>query len=537
MDKILFNACIRTLDDKNTVAEAVGIQDGKIAFVGTNEEAAQIACEEKVDLQGRLLLPGFVDSHMHMLHYAFVEKSVKLFDCTSVEEMLERAKNRLEEQKDTPLTWLFCRGWNEEHFTNPRYPHKDELDALSTDIPIIMVRVCGHVAVCNTCGLERLKKIKEFSEIARDVNLETGLLKENAVQFYYSVLEAPSQEEVEGYITYSIKKLNECGFTGIQSDDLASLPGKKWRRIMDSFQALDARKEMNLRIYEQCLFERVEDAKAFIEEGFRTGQRGEFFTIGPMKLLQDGSLGARTAAMNEPYEDDPDNIGISIYTQEELNDLFEFFDRHQMQAAVHCIGDRAMDMVIEAIANSPARDENPKGRHGIVHAQITNPRILAAMKEHDVLAYVQPVFIDLDMGVVEQAIGSHRMDKVYAWKSMLDLGIHTSGGSDAPVVSFDPMENIYFAVTMKNINGQPEEGWIPSEKMSVDEAVKLFTKNAAYASYTEKENGTIELGKWADFVVLEKDIYEINPDDIKTTKVDMTILAGKTVYERNCLTQ
>ena len=174
----------------------------------------------------------------------------------------------------------------------------------------------------------------------------------------------------------------------------------------------------------------------------------------------------------------------------------------------------------------------PKNRHGIVHCQITNQRILEAMKQQDILAYIQPVFIDLDMNTVEPAIGSERMDKIYAWKSMLDLGIHTSGGSDATVARFDVMENIYFAVTRRNIQGQPEEGWIPSEKMSVDEAVKLFTKNAAYASYTEDENGTIEIGKNADFVVLERDIYQIDPEEIKTTKVDLTILGGKPVYER-----
>ena len=191
-----------------------------------------------------------------------------------------------------------------------------------------------------------------------------------------------------------------------------------------------------------------------------------------------------------------------------------------------------MDMVIEAAAKSPYRKDNKKGRHGIVHCQITNPRILQGMKDQDLLAYIQPVFIDLDMNTVEPAIGAQRMDKVYAWKSMLDMGIHTSGGSDAPVVSFDAMENIYFAVTRKNISGQPQEGWIPSEKISVDEAVKLFTKNAAYASYTEDENGTIEVEKNADFVVLEKDIYKIDPDEIKTTKVDMTVLGGEIVYER-----
>ena len=322
MDTIFFNGCIRTLDDSEKVAEAVGIENGRIVFVGTDKEAEAFSCKKRIDLKGRLMLPGFVDTHMHMLHYAFVERSVKLFDCTSVEEMLAAAKKRLEESKGQKLTWLYCRGWNEEHFDKPRYPHKDELDALSTEIPIIMVRVCGHVAVCNSCGLELLKKIPEFPEIAKEVDLDTGLLKENAVQFYSSVLEAPSQEEVEGYIKYSAKKLNECGFTGVQSDDLASLPGKNWRRIMASYKALDARGELSIRHYEQCLFERAEDAKAFIEEGYRTGQRGDHFTVGPMKLIQDGSLGARTAAMNEPYEDSPGNTGIITFSQEELDDLF-----------------------------------------------------------------------------------------------------------------------------------------------------------------------------------------------------------------------
>ena len=532
MDRIFYNGIVRTLDDAGTVAEAVGIKDGKIAFVGTNKEAETMECAEKIDLQGRLVLPGFVDTHMHMMHYAFVEKSVKLFDCKSVEEALELAKKRLEETKEKPLTWLFCRGWNHERFDVPRYPHKDELDALSREIPIIMVRVCGHVAVCNTCGLELLKKIPQYAEIERDVDLETGLIKENAVQFYYSVLEAPAQEEIEGFITYGIEKLNECGITGVQSDDLASLPGKNWRRILNAYQAVDARGEMNVRYYEQCLFERLEDAKAFVEEGFRTGQTGNRFTIGPMKMLQDGALGAKTAAMNEPYEGDPENIGISIYTQEELDDIFAYHDQHDMQVAIHCIGDRAMDMVIEAIEKSPYRKENPKNRHGIVHAQITNPRILEKMAKNDILAYIQPVFIGYDMDIVEDRIGAHRMPKVYAWKTMLDMGIHASGGSDAPVESFDILENIYFAVTNQKLNGQPEGGWIPEEKMSVDEAVKLFTKYAAYASYTEDTNGTIEMGKHADLVVLEKDLYEIDPNEIKTTKVDMTFISGNCVFKR-----
>lgn len=532
MDTILYNGIISTLDDADTMAQAVGITDGRIAFVGTDAQAAELSCGRRIDLQGRMVLPGFIDAHLHMLHYAFVEKSVKLFDCRSVEDMLKAASDRLSLRGTKPLSWLFCRGWNEELFDVPRYPDKTELDALADDIPIIMVRVCGHTAVCNSCGLEKLKKIKEYPEIQRDVDEEHGILKENAVQFFYSVLEAPSQEEVEDYIKFGIEKLNQAGITGIQSDDLASLPGKNWRRIMSAFKALDSRGEMNLRIYEQCLFERFEDLKVFIEEGYRTGQRGSFFTIGPVKLLQDGSLGARTAALSQPYEGDDSNLGLIIYEQEELDEIVAFCDRHQMQIAVHCIGDRAMDMVIRAIARSPYRKNNPKDRHGIVHAQITNEKILNAMKENKVIAYIQPVFIDLDMDVVESRIGADRMDKIYAWKTMLDMGIPAAGGSDAPVVSFDIMENIYFAVTRKNIHGQPAEGWLPQEAMTVREAVRLFTKDAAYASYTEDINGTIEIGKYADLAVLSQNLYEISPDAIKDVQVEMTILNGKVVYEK-----
>lgn len=532
MDTLFYNGIISTLDAKDTIAEAVGITDGKITFVGSSEEAAALSCKERIDLCGKMMLPGFVDSHLHMLHYAFVEKSVKLFDCRSVQDMLDAAAERLSQRKEQPLSWLFCRGWNEERFDVPLYPDKKQLDALADDIPIIMVRVCGHTAVCNSCGLEKLKKIKEYPEICRDVDEEHGVLKENAVQFFYSILDAPSQAEVEDYIKFGIEKLNEKGVTGIQSDDLASLPGKNWRRIMAAFKALDNRSEMHLRIYEQCLFERFEDLKVFLDEGYRTGQCGEYFTVGPVKLLQDGSLGARTAALSAPYEGDSDNTGLMIYEQKELNEIVAYCDKHQMQIAVHCIGDRAMDMVIKAIAASPYRKDNPKDRHGIVHAQITSQKVLDAMKENHVIAYIQPVFIDLDMHIVEPRIGKDRMDKVYAWKSMLDMGIPASGGSDAPVVSFDVLENIYFAVTRKDIHGNPPEGWLPQEAMSVHDAVRLFTTEAAYASYSEDVNGTIETGKHADLVVLSQNLYEIEPDAIKDVQVEMTILGGKVIYKR-----
>ncbi|MFV0516617.1 MAG: amidohydrolase [Aminipila sp.] len=531
MDTIFYNGCISTLDSKDSFVEAIGIKDGTIQFIGTTQEALKLNCDKKINLHKKLMLPGFVDSHLHMINYAFVENSVKLFDCKSVEDAIILAKKRLIESNSTIMSGLYCRGWNEDSFTVPRYPTKEELDLISTDIPIIMVRVCGHIAVCNTCGLEKLGKIKEFDLIKNDVDFTTGLIRENAVQFFYSALEKPTLSQVEQYIELSMKDLNKKGITGIQSDDFTSLPGKDRNLILSAYNSLNEKKKMTVRVYEQCLFEKFDDLKEFINLGYRTGQGDDFFTLGPVKLLQDGSLGAKTAALSDDYEGCVGNKGMVIFNNEELNQIFKLCHENNMQLAIHCIGDRSMDMVINALEACMSNEEIAEGRHGIVHAQITNKKILKRMSENKIIAYIQPVFIGYDMDIVESRIGKHRMDKVYAWNSMINMGIPVAGGSDAPVESFDIMKNIYFAVTRKKINGFPESGWLSQEKLTVNEAIKLFTKYPAYASFTENTNGTIELSKRADLVVLDRNIYHIPCDEIKDVEISYTIIDGKIVYQ------
>lgn len=532
MDRIFYNGRISTLDSGDRFVTAMGIQNGRIIFLGTDEEAARIPAAERTDLGGRLMLPGFNDSHLHMLHYGFVNsRVVRLFDCSGPRDMLRRIRERYESGHPS---WIYARGWNEKDFTDEqRFVTRQELDRISDEIPIISVRVCGHIATVNSCSLARLQALPNYAEFSADVDAGSGVIRENAVQFHQAILESPSVEEIQDMIRFADRELNKCGITCVQSDDLGSIPGKNWRRIIDSYRDLDARGELSCRIYEQNLFERFADLGTFLAEGYRTGQSGGCYTTGPIKLIQDGSLGAHTAALNEPYEGQPDNRGNISFEQNELNEIFRAADRHDMQIAIHCIGDRAMDMALDAIEASPYRINNPKNRHGIVHCQITNRRILKRMADLDVLAYIQPVFIDFDMTIAAPLIGRRRMDGIYAWKSMLDLGIHASGGSDAPVVSFDIMENIYFAVTRSNIKGQPAGGWIPEERLTVPEAVRLFTSAPAYACYSEKELGTLEPGKLADLVILDRDIYTAGAARIKDIKVEETILGGRTVYNRN----
>jgi len=532
MDTLYYNGKIKTLDNKNSIVEAIGIKSGKIVFLGSNSEASNIKCGKRVDLNGRLLLPGFIDSHLHMAHFAFVENTVKLFDCNSADEAVMTLKKYSEKDENKELKWFFARGWNEENFPNKRFPTKAELDTISSKVPVLMVRVCGHIAVTNSVGLTLLKKMREFDEVKSEIDFNTGVIKENAVQFFYSLLEKYSQSKVEYLLKYSFKELNKAGITGIQSDDLSSLPGKDWQLIINAYNSLQLKNDMTVRVYEQCIFEKIENFKNFLARGYRTGQGGEFFTIGPLKLIQDGSLGAKTAALLEDYEGTKHNKGIVNFSQDELDEIVDLASKNDMQIAIHCIGDRAMNMVIQSLEKAYKKYNLNDRRNGIVHAQITNQEIIDKMKENKIIAYVQPVFVDLDMDIVEPLIGKNRINKIYAWKTLLDSGIPTLGGSDAPVVSFNVVENIYFAVTRQKLDGTPIKGWIPEECLDIEEAVKLFTKYPAYASYTEDINGTLEIGKRADLVVLDKDIYLTNPADIKNIKVDLTIVNGKEVYNR-----
>jgi hypothetical protein len=236
--------------------------------------------------------------------------------------------------------------------------------------------------------------------------------------------------------------------------------------------------------------------------------------------------------MTQPYADDSSTTGIPIFTQEELDKLVMIAHKAGMQIAVHGIGDGIMHMIVKslekALLENPAKDH----RHGIVHAQITDLELMEKFKEMDLIAYIQPIFLHYDLHIVEDRIGKERAKYTYNWKRMNNMGIHLAGGSDAPVERFDILPNIYSAVTRKDLNGKPENGWLPDEKVSVEEAVKMFTVEGAYASFEEDVKGTLEVDKYADIVVLNKNIFEIKEDYIKDVKVDLTIMNGRIVYNR-----
>ncbi len=542
MDIIFFNGVIATIDPNNTFLEAVFIKDNKIAKVGSNEEVLQYKQEDTkmVDLEGKLMLPGFNDSHMHLLNYGQSLRMIDLIGTESMEDMINRTKKFIENHNPEKSQWIRGRGWNNDYFQEDKgFPTRYDLDKISTEYPIILTRTCGHMATVNSKAMEVAGITRDTPQIEGghfDLDKDgepLGIFRENAQELINKHIPSPTLDDIKEMIIEGIKDANAYGITSIQSDDFGAIPGSSYYDVIKAYEELRDEGKMNVRVYEQCLLQEVEQLADFLDKGYKTGYGDEVFKIGPLKLLADGSLGARTAALTKPYEDAPETSGIPILNQEEIDGLVEKAHTSEMQVAIHAIGNKTMYMAIEAIEKVLKRNPRDDHRHGIVHCQITDDYLLNKYEELDIVAYIQPIFLDYDWHMAESRVGSELIKTSYNWKTLLSKGVHLASGSDCPVEGLNVMDGIYTAVTRKGLSGKPEGGWMPEQRLTVEEAVYTFTMAGAFASFEEDIKGSIEEGKMADMVVLSENIFDISEEKIKDVKVDMTIFNGKVVYERN----
>lgn len=533
IEKLYYNGNFISMNEKKDFYNVVGVTDGKIIYVSKEIRIDNIEADEKIDLEGKTVLPGFIDTHLHAIDYAEQKKSVDLSNTISVKEILKRCKEHYL-KKGLQQGWLIGKGWNQNNFKDGNdFIYKKDLDKISIEFPIIILRTCVHVAVANSKAIELILNSTEGQKLKKYIEADTGIVREGAITLYKKLFKKVTKEYIKELIQVAHDDFLKVGITQVHSADLFSaVPEEEWKLLIEAYQELGQEKKLKLKTYEQCMFFNFENFENFSKAGYTTGQGDRYFKIGPLKLIADGSLGARTAYMQQCYTDDLSTRGILTLNEEKMEKFIKLAKEKNMQLAIHTIGDGAADLAVTLI-NKYNKDNisNPM-RDGIVHAQILNKKILENMKKGNVTAYIQPVFIDTDMEIVEKRIGLERTKTSYIWKTMLDMGLHISGGSDAPVVSFNVLENIYFAVTRKNIKGFPLKGWYSKEKLSLDEAIELFTIKGAYHSFEEKEKGSLELGKYADMVVLDKNIYKVSEDDIKNIKVLMTIIDGDIVYKK-----
>ena len=536
MDLLLINGHIHTMNPRQPQVEALGIRGQRIAALGSTEAllAEKTSQTQVIDLKGQTVFPGFNDSHMHLLSYGYSLTMANLAGTDSLDALLNRARDFMDQQSIPPGTWVRGRGWNQDHFSDEKvFPTRYDLDRISTQHPICLTRTCGHVLVVNSKALEILGITRETPQFPGghfDVDASgepLGIFREDAMRVVYNAIPSPSTEAIKAMIVTASQALNACGITSVGSDDFEALPQSDYEKVIAAYQELAAEGQCTIRVYEQCLLSEKSRLQGFIDKGYVTGWGDQYFKIGPLKLLIDGSLGARTAALHQPYSDDPDNRGITTASQETLDELVAMAHNAGFQTAIHGIGDRGMSMAFEAIEKALANHPRKDHRHGIVHAQITNEALLDQFVALNALAYIQPIFLDYDWTIVRDRVGEEREQTSYNWKEMARRGIHAPCGSDAPVETFNVMQGIYEAVTRKDLQGNPAGGWLPQQALTPQEAVYGYTMEGAFATFEESEKGSLEVGKLADLAVVDKDPFDVSPDDIKDIQVTMTIFDGR----------
>ena len=523
------------------LAQAFVVEDGCFVYVGDNETAQCMFDGDGilVDLKGHFVCPGFNDSHMHVLGYGKTLNQAILSEHTeSLEDVLKCLKDFEGKPEDSGL-WLLGRGWNQDYFSDvKRMPNRYDLDRISTERPISITRACGHCLVVNSKALELLGITEETpSPEGGVIGMENGVLDgrfyDNAMNLVTNEFPMPTKDEVKQMLKTAIKKLNSYGVTSCQSDDYSMFWNLPWQTVNEAFLELEEAGELTVRIYEQSNLTTVEDLQAFIDAGNVTGEGSNYFKIGPLKMLGDGALGARTAFLTKPYADDASTCGIPVFTKKQFEDMIGLANANGMQVAVHAIGDACLDWVLGAIEK--ALDENPREnhRHGIVHCQITRPDQLQKIKDLNLHIYAQTIFLDYDINIVEARVGKELASTSYSWKTLMKNGVSVSNGSDCPVELPYVMGGIQCAVTRKPLKDM--EGkliYLPEEAFTVQEAIDSYTVRSAEGSFEEDIKGKIQKGMLADFVILENNPFETDKNHIKDINILATYVGGRKVYEK-----
>ena len=378
------------------------------------------------------------------------------------------------------------------------------------------------------------KDTKQVKGGILDVNEKgepTGIFRDVARDLIYRAVPEASIDEIKKSLEEAMQIASSYGITSLQTDDFWTLPSKDYRKIIRAYHELEAEKRIPVRIYEQCVLETVEALKSFLNDGFITGQGSPAFKIGPFKAFVDGAMGSRTAYFTEPYEDDKTTCGFSIHKQEELDALMLIAHKAGMQLIAHAIGNKGMYMCIESFKNAQNYKSVENFRPGIIHAQATDNKQNQIFASENIMVIGDPVVLKDDIHMVDTRLGKTRASYTYNYRDMIDKSVKLSMSTDWPINSINPMNNIYVAVTRKDYDGFPEEGWYSEQRISVDEAVYAYTTRSAYCSYEENVKGSLDVGKLADLVILSDDIFNLEPKELLNVSVELTMIGGEIVFK------
>ena len=542
-DKIFTNCKAYTLEAEGVCKEAIVVKDGRFAYVGTNKEALELyEADEVIDVEGKTVLPGMGDSHMHFFAYCQTMTTVDLGVCKTKKEALDALRAKAAETPEGE--WIKGSNFDQSKWQDcdaDELPTRFDLDQASDKHPIVIKRVCLHTAVANTMALEKANIGKGFEygpgglvELDED-GMPNGIMREQSSKIFDDIIPDPFliPENKEKYMLKGLEQAASFGLTMMHTYAAAIW---KYDEDVEDYLAFMRKGQLPLRMT-VCLDYMFD--RPYVPEKQRQDPEN-LVQLGTFKSFCDGSLGSRSAKLYDVYADDPSTDGILVISQDELNErLYEAY-KHGLQPATHCIGDKGFGNVLTAIEYTlkrtreegmTEREQKDRLPFRIIHAQMTTPEDFERAKKLPLIMDIQPSFLITDLHWIDERVGD-RSNYSYLWKSMVDAGFILTGGSDCPVELFSPWEGIFAAVARKDRECWPPEGYHPEEKVSVYDAVCMFSKNIPYANGEEDLMGTIEVGKFADMVIIDRDIFEIPEDDIINVQALNTYLAGRETFKR-----
>ncbi len=497
--------------------------DGRIVATGDESLLAGIPESDRVDAGGKYVLPGLSDAHAHVYNQGFLKVSLNLLGSTSVEAAVERIKEFASGRR---AGWILGRGWNQVLWPVKEFPTAADIDAVVADRPVWLRRIDGHAAWANSraleiAGIDTNTPDPVGGKIIRDSNGNaTGVFIDNAMALVEKHVPGPTRSEIRDAYASAIDSLLALGITGVHDAGISKTEAEVYMSMADDG-------ELRMRIY-AMLSDTGPNLDAFAEP--IRGYGKDHLDIASVKLFSDGALGSRGAAMIEPYDDDPENRGLPFYTQRQLDEFVRVANRKGFQVGIHAIGDLGNRMALDAFERAQGGKASPL-RNRVEHAQIIALDDIPRFSELGVIASMQPVHATSDMNMAEDRVGSQRIKGGYAWRRLLDSGAVIASGSDFPVELPNPFHGLYAAVARQDRAGMPENGWHADQAMSRAEALHSFTLAAAYAAHQEERLGSLERGKWADFIVIDRDYFKVPASEIDDIRVLQTWVGGELVYE------
>ena len=501
---------------------------GRIVAVGSERDtAAQAPKAEHIDVQGKTVLPGLIDAHGHVFELGEIASGVDLFSPPSLAGALKAVADY--GRAHPKNAWIVGYGWNQEIWKLGRFPTAAELDAVVKDRPVLLHRVDGHAVWVNTKALEMAGITQDTPDpadgkIERDASGKpSGVLVDGAMELVYKVVPLPTPLQARATLDAALALLAKSGLTSVHDAGIKAVQDDIYRDYADHGR-------LSTRVY-AMIGDTAADFDELSKDGPLKSYANDVYALAAVKLYSDGALGSRGAALLAPYSDMPSTRGLLFYPDAEMRAKIEKAMKAGYQVNIHAIGDAGNRQILDAYAALIPKYHNVELRHRIEHAQVVAPEDIPRFKQIGVIPSMQPTHATSDQNMAEQRVGHERIKGAYAWRTFLDQGSKIACGSDFPVESPNPFEGIHAAVTRQNSAGVPAGGWYRNQAMTLPEAFRCFTLDAAYAAHQENVIGSLEPGKWADFVVIDRDIFKIPAEQIGKTQVLQTWMGGKRVYQ------